>query len=135
MATVRLRQTRVGPRRRRRTLVRSVVWRGTVQTRVTVSPLREARRSCTGWGRSREGGKGTPGVPQPSRHASSRPAMEANFIRGAEQRNTGAGLGQVQRLRPLVGWWRREPGQVVKTTALSTKVQLPALLVEAVPAT
>src|SRR5581483_424672 len=57
------RQMRIGPRCR--TVCRSVVSLGVVQVRRTLSPLRVARRSATGFGSSREGGKGGPGEPQP----------------------------------------------------------------------
>ena len=59
----RLRQIRVLPRKR--TLCRSVVCAGIVQVRVTLSPLRAARRSLGGLGNSSEGGKGGPIDAQP----------------------------------------------------------------------
>jgi hypothetical protein len=51
-----LRQIRVGPTTR--IACRSVVMPGTVQVRVTRLPLRAARRSCGGFGKSRDGGCG-----------------------------------------------------------------------------
>src|SRR5262245_27059783 len=45
-------------------LWRSVVNVGEVQVRITLLPLRMAWRSVTGFASSREGGRGTPGLPQ-----------------------------------------------------------------------
>src|ERR1700722_11266327 len=68
---------KIGPRLR--TGRRSVVSVGTVQSRKTLSPLRTARRSVTGSGRSNDGAFGTPGTPQPTRVAA--PDISRRFKR------------------------------------------------------
>ena len=45
----------------------SVVLVGMVQASATWGPVRTAERSVTGTGRSREGGRGAPGIPHPAR--------------------------------------------------------------------
>ena len=56
---------------------------GIVQVRFTASPVRLAERSLTGSGRLSDGGKGAPGVPQPTRAlnaTSAATAMAHRFI-------------------------------------------------------
>ena len=64
---------------------------GTVHDSETLSPLRPALRSVTGWGSSSEGGRGGPGVPQPASNPvnaiANKSVTSAGFMKGEQQNN------------------------------------------------